>query len=95
MMKKNKGINISGGSINAENIAIGKKSKIEVIKSENDSSLREKLFNVKKDEKTIYFSYAWSDNEKNREEFIDKLYKTLKSKHYVLKRDKMDLGYRG
>ncbi len=47
---------------------------------------------------TIYFSYAWGDkNElnKSREEIINLLYNTLQTKNYNLKRDKMDLGYRG
>ncbi len=46
----------------------------------------------------IYFSYAWGDGEENgesREEIVNQLYESLKKEGFHLKRDKMDLGYRG
>lgn len=46
----------------------------------------------------IFFSYAWEDEKeigKNREEIINSLYNTLERKKYTLRRDKMDLSYRG
>jgi GTPase SAR1 family protein len=47
--------------------------------------------------KKIYFSYAWGDKEKGetREEIVNQLYDSLEKDGYTLKRDKMDLGYRG
>lgn len=44
----------------------------------------------------IYFSYAWDDpkqGEDSIEYFIDKLYNSLKTDGYPVKRDKMDTGY--
>ncbi len=46
----------------------------------------------------IYFSYAWGDGEEtgeSREEIVNQLYESLKKDGFNLKRDKMDLGYRG
>ncbi len=46
----------------------------------------------------IYFSYAWGDaNEsgESREDIVNKLYDALKEEGFEVKRDKMDLGYRG
>ncbi len=89
-MKKNQGIIVIDGNIKANNIAVGKNALIRA------DEIQEKNFNNEKGEKTIYFSYAWSDtNDRSREEFIDKLYVALSSKQYILMRDKMDLGYRG
>lgn len=46
----------------------------------------------------IYFSYAWGDTSesgKSREDIVNKLYDALKEEGFAVKRDKMDLGYRG
>lgn len=46
----------------------------------------------------IYFSYAWGDDEEtgeSREDIVNKLYDSLKTDGFALKRDKMDLGYKG
>jgi internalin A len=51
-----------------------------------------------KENKTIFFSYAWGVNEasgENREAIVDELYESLeKDGIYELKRDKKDAGYR-
>ncbi|GAA4396299.1 hypothetical protein GCM10023187_04290 [Nibrella viscosa] len=46
----------------------------------------------------IFFSYAWGDDREtgeSREKIVDALYESLKSNGYKVKRDKMDLGYKG
>lgn len=46
----------------------------------------------------IYFSYAWGDSEEageSRETIINELYDSLKADGFALKRDKMDLEYKG
>ncbi|MBP8239290.1 MAG: toll/interleukin-1 receptor domain-containing protein [Saprospiraceae bacterium] len=46
----------------------------------------------------IYFSYAWGDSEEaaeSREAIVDQLYGSLLNDGFVLKRDKMDLDYKG
>jgi len=46
----------------------------------------------------IYFSYAWGDSEEaaeSREAIVDQLYGSLKNDGFALKRDKMDLEYKG
>ncbi|MBX2928919.1 MAG: toll/interleukin-1 receptor domain-containing protein [Saprospiraceae bacterium] len=46
----------------------------------------------------IYFSYAWGDDNEtgeSREEIVNQLYDSLKADGFTLKRDKMDLEYRG
>ncbi len=46
----------------------------------------------------IFFSYAWGDEHEtsgSREEIVDKLYENLKNDGFSLKRDKVDLGYKG
>ncbi len=46
----------------------------------------------------IYFSYAWGDGEEtgeSREDIVNKLYDSLNADGFALKRDKMDLGYKG
>lgn len=80
-----------------------KKSNIEYkVAAKSVESLRSEKNNVKTldtlDKNTIYFSYAWGDQfevKESREELVDKLYKSLVEDGYPLKRDKMDLGYKG
>lgn len=46
----------------------------------------------------IYFSYAWGDSEESgesRETIVNQLYDALKADGFALKRDKMDLEYKG
>jgi hypothetical protein len=46
----------------------------------------------------IYFSYAWGDSDEageSREAIVDQLYNALKADGFTLKRDKMDLDYKG
>lgn len=46
----------------------------------------------------IFFSYAWDDAnhpEGHRESLVNRLYESLKADGFELKRDKMDLQYRG
>ncbi|MBI2417105.1 MAG: leucine-rich repeat domain-containing protein [Ignavibacteriales bacterium] len=48
----------------------------------------------------VYFSYAWDHEEskkkgESREELIDELYNSLMADGITVKRDKMDLGYKG
>jgi hypothetical protein len=46
----------------------------------------------------IYFSYAWGDDNESgesREEIVNQLYDSLNADGFTLKRDKMDLEYRG
>ncbi len=46
----------------------------------------------------IYFSYAWGDTSESgesREDIVNKLYISLKEEGFAVRRDKMDLGYRG
>lgn len=46
----------------------------------------------------IYFSYAWGDSEEaaeSREAIVDQLYGSLLNDGFALKRDKMDLDYKG
>lgn len=46
----------------------------------------------------IYFSYAWGDSEESgesRETIVNQLYDALKADGFTLKRDKMDLDYKG
>jgi len=53
---------------------------------------------MKKKSNKIYFSYAWGDKKEkknSREDIINSLYDSLNNDKYSLKRDKMDLGYRG
>lgn len=54
--------------------------------------------NPNKLEKNIYFSYAWSDSNEtqtSREAIVNDLYDRLHEIGYNLRRDKMNLGYRG
>jgi internalin A len=47
---------------------------------------------------TIYLSYAWGDAQENgasREDIVDRLYASLLADGYTVKRDKMDLEYKG
>jgi internalin A len=47
---------------------------------------------------TIYISYAWGDAREtgtSREDIVDRLYRSLTINSYSVKRDKMDLGYKG
>ncbi|WP_299364037.1 toll/interleukin-1 receptor domain-containing protein [Winogradskyella sp.] len=49
-----------------------------------------------KQKNNIYISYAWKDDKNvDREEIVDSLFDYLKSKNYNVKRDKMEIGYRG
>ena len=46
---------------------------------------------------TIYFSYAWGDENEtgeSHEKVVDEIYESLKEAGYTLKRDKMDINYR-
>lgn len=50
------------------------------------------------DSQSIYFSYAWGDDNEtgeSREEIVNQLYDSLNADGFTLKRDKMDLEYRG
>jgi hypothetical protein len=47
---------------------------------------------------TIYISYAWGDAQErgaSREDIVDRLYASLLADGYTVKRDKMDLAYKG
>jgi internalin A len=47
---------------------------------------------------TIYISYAWGDAQErgtSREAIVNRLHDALSAEGYTLKRDKMDLGYKG
>lgn len=53
---------------------------------------------ISPDSQAIYFSYAWGDDNEageSREEIVNQLYDSLKADGFALKRDKMDLEYRG
>jgi len=49
----------------------------------------------KSDSFPIYFSYAWNDGESNREDLVNRLYEALALDGFQLKRDKMDVQYKG
>jgi hypothetical protein len=49
-------------------------------------------------DRTVYFSYAWRDDRemgRSREDIVDRLYDSLNADGYDVRRDKMNLGYKG
>ncbi len=48
--------------------------------------------------KVVYISYAWGDDREtgpSREDIVDRLFESLAADGYDVRRDKMDLGYKG